>query len=71
MIIEIDNGKREILVNARKALHLTQLELSGKANISERTIKDIESGRRNSFSETTLIILCRSLNKTENAGGAE
>ena len=61
MFIEIDDGTRKILVNARKALHLTQAELSRKSNISERTIKDIESGRRNSFNETTLILLCRSL----------
>ena len=61
MFIEINNGIKEILVNARKAHYLTQAELSQKSKISERTIKDIESGRRNSFNESTLIILSRSL----------
>jgi DNA-binding XRE family transcriptional regulator len=47
---------------ARKELNLTQLELSQKSTVSLRTIRDLESGRRKSFSESTVLLLCRAMN---------
>jgi transcriptional regulator with XRE-family HTH domain len=47
---------------ARKELKWTQLELSNKSTVSLRTIRDLESGRRKSFSESTVVLLCRALN---------
>jgi hypothetical protein len=37
------------------------LELSEKAKVSLRTVQDVEWGRRQNFSESTLICLCRAL----------
>jgi transcriptional regulator with XRE-family HTH domain len=49
------------LISARKEMHLTQLELSNQAKVSLRTIRDLERGRRRSFSESTIILVCRAL----------
>lgn|GEM_PF-1377494 len=49
------------IANARREKQYTQLELSEKARVSVRTIQDLEHGRRDSFSESTLIQICRAL----------
>jgi len=61
MNLEITETIRHRLIETRQNLHLTQTELSQKSKISERTIKYLESGKRTSFSETTLLMLCRAL----------
>lgn len=61
MSVKIKSEQLELFLTARNKSHLTQLELSEKSKVSLRTIKDLESGRRNSFSESTIILLCRTL----------
>ena len=61
MALKIRPWQRELLLNARKDKKLTQLELSTESTISLRTIQDLENNRRKSFSESTLITLCRVL----------
>ena len=61
MRLEITDEIRKKLVKARHEAQLTQLELNTKSKVGERTIKDLESGRRTSFTETTMISLCRAL----------
>ena len=48
-------------IKARQDLHLSKTALSYQAKISLRTINDLESGHRTSFSEATLLSLCRVL----------
>ena len=62
MAIELNSEISNRFLKARQELKLTQLELEAKARVSLRTIKDLESGRRTSFNEDTLIRLCRALN---------
>jgi transcriptional regulator with XRE-family HTH domain len=62
MAVELNSQQNAEFLKARQGLRLTQLELSEKAKISLRTIKDIESGRRTSYNEDTIIRLCRVLN---------
>ncbi|MBU0518842.1 helix-turn-helix transcriptional regulator [bacterium] len=62
MRIKINEEIIARLVKARLALQLTQMELHLKSNVGLRTIKDIESGRRTSYNESTLTLLCRALN---------
>lgn len=61
MIVTLAPEKIDRLIQARKNLHLSKTELSYKANVSLRTINDLESKKRLSFSETTLLALCRVL----------
>ena len=61
MAVKLNVRQREEFLEKRKELKLTQLELSNTSRISLRTIQDLETGRRKSFSESTLIILCRTL----------
>lgn len=61
MSVKVNSEQLGFLLAARKKSHLTQLELSEKSKVSLRTIKDLESGRRSSFSESTIILLCRAL----------
>ena len=49
------------IATARRERQLTQQELSEKSKVSLRTIQDLERGRRESFSESTLIGICRAL----------
>ena len=49
------------IAGARRKRQFTQQELSDKAKVSLRTIQDLERGRRESFSESTLIRICRAL----------
>ena len=57
--ISLETVKR--ITAARKTCRITQLELSNRSSISIRTIRDLERGRRRSFTEATLIHLCRAL----------
>ena len=61
MSVKIKSWQRELLLNARKEKKLTQLELSSESRISLRTIQDLENHRRSSYSDSTLIMLCRVL----------
>lgn len=61
MALKIRPWQRELLLNARKEKKLTQLELSTESRISLRTIQDLENHRRSSYSDSTLITLCRAL----------
>jgi transcriptional regulator with XRE-family HTH domain len=60
--IEIGAEIAQQFIKARQDLKITQLELAEKSRISLRLIKDLESGRRRTFNEDTLIRLCRALN---------
>ena len=51
----------QLISAARREKQLTQAELSEKSRVSVRTIQDLEHGRRDSFSEVTMIHLCRVL----------
>ena len=62
--ITLSKTQIERLIEARKSLNMTQLELNQDSKISLRTIQDLERGRRDSFTESTLISICRSLNLT-------
>ncbi|TKJ40737.1 hypothetical protein CEE37_07170 [candidate division LCP-89 bacterium B3_LCP] len=66
MPVKLNSEKIERFIEARRNKHLTQLELSNESNIALRTIKDLESGRRKSFHESTLISLCRVLDLNYN-----
>ncbi|MCF7809432.1 helix-turn-helix domain-containing protein [bacterium] len=61
MSVNLNAAQVELLINARKSRKMTQLELHIASKMSLRVIQDLESGRRNSFSESTLIALCRTL----------
>jgi len=61
MGIRVDSKTSQGLLKARLKKNLTQLELSNLAKVSLRTIQDLENNRKDSFSESTLICLCRSL----------
>ena len=54
-----------LIQTKRKQINLTQLELSQKLNVSEKTISKWECGK--GFPETSLILpLCKELNITAN-----
>ena len=55
MSVEINARISRSLITKRKELKLTQQQLSDKAKVSLRTIKDIENGRRKSSNESTII----------------
>ena len=61
MALKIKLWQRELLLDARKEKKLTQLELSSQSGAALRTIQDLEKGRRDSFTDSTLISLCRAL----------
>ncbi len=62
MQIKLNSAIIERFVRRREELYLTQNELADKAKIGRRTLIDIESGRRTSFNESTMIPLCKALN---------
>ncbi|NQU05860.1 MAG: helix-turn-helix transcriptional regulator [Calditrichaeota bacterium] len=61
MSVNLNATQVDLLINTRKSKKMTQPELNIASNVSLRTIQDLESGRRNTFSESTLIALCRTL----------
>jgi DNA-binding XRE family transcriptional regulator len=62
MFIKISRRQCEQITKARQDLRLTQLELSSRAHVSLRTIQNLESGRRTSYTETTILSLIKPLN---------
>ena len=61
MGILLDKVAVERLVAARLAKMMTQIELARASRISLRTIQQLETRGRASFSESTLIGICRTL----------
>ncbi|MFH1736043.1 MAG: helix-turn-helix transcriptional regulator [bacterium] len=61
MSITLTHAQIDQLIRARKTLLLSKTVLSYKAGVSLRTINDLESKKRCSFSEATLLSLCKSL----------
>jgi len=61
MGVKLDKRTSDRLRDLRKERLLSQEELRQKAKVSLRTVQNLESGNRQSFSESTLIALCRAL----------
>lgn len=61
MGIRLNRDSVDSIITARRSKMMTQLELSRESRISLRTIQHLETMKRNSFSESTLIALCRTL----------
>jgi transcriptional regulator with XRE-family HTH domain len=61
MKINVTDLQRERLKAARVERHITQLGLSQMSCINMRTIQDLESGRRTSFTESTILPICKAL----------
>lgn len=57
----INEELRQIFIEARKMKKLTILELNTHSKVGIKTIKNLEDGKRDSFSENTIILLCRAL----------
>lgn len=62
MPVTLNYKQIEYIIKIRKELQLTQTEVCQKANISPRTLQDMEKQRRSSFNETTIMHICRALN---------
>ena len=61
MRIVLNQEQIEKLRTARLERKFTQQELSEDTHVSLRTVQNLESGRRNSFNDDTIVRLCRSL----------
>jgi len=61
MGVNLDKRTSARFIELRKKRLLSQEELRQKAKVSLRTVQNLESGNRPSFSESTLIALCRAL----------